>query len=55
MICDFIIIIMLRKLITKNAYFVRESRELFKKDSGPIITNGIFPYKLGGVSSYLPN
>lgn len=55
MICDFIIIIMFRKLITKNVYFVRGSRELFKKDSGPIIKSGVFPYKIGGVSNYLPN
>lgn len=53
--CDIIIIIMLRKLITKNAYFVRGSRELFKKGSGPSITSGVFPYKVGGVSNYLPN
>ena len=46
---------MLRKLITKNLYFVRGSRELFKKDSGPTITSGAFPYKFGGVSNYLPN
>lgn len=46
---------MLRKLITKNVYFVRGSRELFKKSSGPTITTGVFPYKFGGVSNYLPN
>ena len=55
MMCDIIIIIMLRKLIIKNAYFVRGSRELFKKGSGPTITSGVFPYKVGGVSHYLPN
>lgn len=53
--CDIIIIIMLRNLITKNLYLVRGSRELFKKGNGSTVASGPFPYKLGGVSNYLPN
>lgn len=43
---------MFKQILISNAFFVRSSRDLFKKDSGNTTTGGlIFPYRLGGVDN----
>jgi hypothetical protein len=53
-----IITIMFKRLIISNRFFIRGSRDLFKKTTGSTPTgtsSGSFPYKFGGIANHPSN